>query len=218
MELLLTVCTSDCTVVLLYKARDLVGDSIRTAITSSNLSRDGGRGCAENTLLPSDKMEHQDSTTAYCFSGASDVEGLGTFAAVDLPSGQELFREAAFLVPRSRSLTTLVGSNNALSAEICDGLSAINVQHKHCPACIKLVPSDTGGTLRGSEDSFRFAKAYASASKLTRAGVLELGAAFGHGGAHAVADVVWAEVAILRRLDPELRLMPAEELECAIHR
>lgn len=161
-------------------------------------------------------MEHQYNTT--CFVGDSDVEGSGTFAAVNLPSGQELFREAAFLVSRGRNLTTHDGRNNALSAEMRAGLSVINVQHKHCPACIKLVPSDTGGSLGGSEDSFWFAKAYASASKLTRAGVLELGAAFGHGGAHAVVDVVRAEVAVLRRLDPELCLIPAEELECAIHR
>lgn len=162
-------------------------------------------------------MENQHNKIT-CFVGASAIEGSGSFAAVNLKSGQELFREAAFLVSRVRNLTTHDVNNAVLSAEMCADLSAINVPHKHCPAGIRLVPSDTGGTLGGSEDSFWFAKAYSAASKSTRAEVLELGAAFDHDGAHAVVDVVRAEVAVLRRLDPELLLIPAEELERAIHR
>ncbi|CAM9471693.1 unnamed protein product, partial [Laminaria digitata] len=102
-----------------------------------------------------------------CEVRASDVAGRGTFATRDLGAGVELFREAAFLVsckandpraPRKHddiipTSPTAAVSPDALptNEQICASLSAISIQHKHCPPSVRLAPTDTGGTLSGSE-------------------------------------------------------------------
>lgn len=174
-----------------------------------------------------------DKKTCYsCDVRASDIAGRGTFATRDIGAGEELFREASFLVSRKVSRRRLDCSiphsptpaddaptevSSALRKQICVSLSAISIQHKHCPPSVRLVPTDTGGTLSGSEDTYWFARAYAASSSATRAAVLELDT-FGGSESHAVFEVVRAESHILRQLDPNLLSIPTNELECAIQR
>lgn len=185
-----------------------------------------------------DHSKNMDSRkTCYsCEVRASDIAGRGTFATRDLAAGVELFCEAPFLVSRKskrpraprrrdhiipRSPTRVDGapavSPDALPKQICAGLSAISIKHKHCPPSVRLAPTDTGGTLSGSEDTYWFARAYAASSSATRAAVLEL-ATFEGGESHAVFEVVRAESCVLRQFDPDLMSIPTDELECAIQR
>lgn len=171
-----------------------------------------------------------------CEVRASDIAGRGTFATQDLGAGVELFREDAFLVSRKANCPraprrcdhTIAGSPtrvhdappvspDALPKQIHAGLSAISIQHKHCPPSVRLAPTDTGGTLSGSEDTYWFAKAYAASSSATRAAVLKLDT-FGADESHAVFEVVRAESSVLRQFDPDLLSIPTDELECAIQR
>lgn len=80
-----------------------------------------------------------------------------------------------------------------------------------------LAPTDTGGTLGGSEETLWFARAYAASLKQTRAEIQALGS-FGGDESHAIVDVIRAEVAVLRDLDTKLRLIPTDDLERAVHR
>lgn len=181
-----------------------------------------------------------DSKTCYsssnnCAVRASDIAGRGTFATIYIGAGIELFREAAFLVPRKGNGPRVVQkrdpiipgpptrledaqvSGDASPKRICASLSAISIYHKHCPPSVRLAPTDTGGTLSGSEDTYWFARAYAACSSATRAAVLELDT-FGGEENHAVFEVVRAESFVLRQFDPALRLIPTHELEGAIQR
>lgn len=46
----------------------------------------------------------------------------------------------------------------------------------------------------------------------------DLGAALGNYGVYAIVEVARAGTAVLKKLDPELCLLSAEELERSIHR
>lgn len=180
---------------------------------------------------PADRQMHlrNHSNCCYCEVRASEVAGRGTFSTESLDAGQELFREAAFLVCRNLN-GRLVSRKRRLEgaqyrdvkrapvpSKISAELSSIVYQHKHCPPCIRLAPTDTGGNLSGSEDTYWFAKAYAASSKSTRAAVLELDT-FGGGETHALVHVVQAEARVLRASEPDLAKVPADELERAIQR
>ena len=69
----------------------------------------------------------------------------------------------------------------------------------------------------GSSDTYQFARAYSLSPVVDRQRVLAL-AAFGGADTHAIAEVVQAEVSLMRSFDDELRAIPASELESAIHR
>lgn len=71
--------------------------------------------------------------------------------------------------------------------------------------------------MSGSEETFRFVRAYAAASPKVRKGVLQL-APFGQDDTHAIVELVQAEVGALRSFDENLRTIPARELERAVHR
>lgn len=175
------------------------------------------------------------SSSSNCSVGASDIAGRGTFATRHIGAGVELFRETAFLVSRGGNGPRAVRKRDSIIAgapsrcqhakisvdaspkQMCASLSAISIQHKHCPPSVRLAPADTGGTLSGSEDTYWFAKAYAACSSVTRAAVQELDT-FGGDESHAVFEVVRAESVVLRQFDPDLRLLPTDELERAIQR
>lgn len=183
--------------------------------------------------MSASKSMNNKKTCYSCDVRASDIAGRGTFATRDIGAGEELFREAAFLVSRKANRRRLdcsiprsptpaddaptAVSYDALRKQICAGLSAISIQHKHCPPSVRLAPTDTGGTLSGSEDTYWFARAYAASSSATRAAVLELDT-FGGGESHAVFEVVRAESHVLRQFDPNLLSIPTDELESAIQR
>lgn len=159
--------------------------------------------------------------TAYCEVRPSDIAGLGTFAVRDLGAGQELFREAEFLVSRGRKHLTPPAADAEIlpvQVETFSALSAITLQHKHCPPCVRLASTDTGGLLDGCVDTYWFARAYAASPMSTRAEVLELDAPCWDDSSHVIVDVVCAEAGVLRDLNPELRLIPIDEMERAIHR
>eukprot|EP00752_Nemacystus_decipiens_P005622 g5087.t1 len=71
--------------------------------------------------------------------------------------------------------------------------------------------------MSGSEETFRFVRAYAAASLDVRHRVLRL-SPFGNDDAHAIVDLVQAEVDVLRDFDERIRAIPASELEKAVHR
>lgn len=153
----------------------------------------------------------------YCEIKASRIGGKGTFMATNVGAGQELFRERAYLV--SSAGATTLHPHDQPHEEDHDALrlSTIAVRHKHCPPCIRLAPSDTGGTLSGSNETLHFARAYAAAPTNARAQVLRL-APFGEDETHAIFELVRAEVALIRACDHKLREIPSDELERAVHR
>lgn len=72
--------------------------------------------------------------------------------------------------------------------------------------------------MNGSEETFRFVKAYAAAAPEVRKRVLQL-SPFGRDDTHhAIVELVQAEVAALRGFDEKLSAIPASELERAVHR
>lgn len=145
-----------------------------------------------------------------CEVRASRVGGRGTFATRDLKKNTVLFRELAFLC--AQTLTSGQQDHDTPCP-----LSAITVRHKHCPPCVRLDPVDNGGTMSGSEETFRFVRAYAAASPGVRKRVLQL-APFGNDDTHAIVELVQAEVGVLRGFDENFRAIPASELERAVHR
>lgn len=281
-------------------------------------------------------MEHTDSP---CEVRASRLGGQGTYATRNLDANTVLFRELAFLSAGLAATTPPPqqeehddgghsrgsGRRTSATAHATPCLSTITVQHKHCPPCARLAPTDTGGSLckishdamlsvsarhvcigydpgpgrvepvprntpvrahggksrryalvattsvrllpppsslthvnlerqdeasgkdqvhfaelrpslevnvvppsslrpatglrrtGGSSDTYQFARAYSLSPVVDRQRVLAL-AAFGGADTHAIAEVVQAEVSLMRSFDDELRAIPASELESAIHR
>ncbi|CAN0506536.1 unnamed protein product, partial [Ectocarpus sp. 8 AP-2014] len=175
-----------------------------------------------------------------CEIKASCVAGQGLFATKDLVKGQVLFKETAFLVPGRRDDAAVIAASSKLPP-----LSPITVQHKHCPPCVRLAPTDTGGVLSGCyEETYRFALAYLSSTASIRSRVQELSSNMrpaattttapatttdndGHGddvdddgddNSNAIVTLVRREVAWLRKCDRDLRSLPSRELEGAVHR
>lgn len=73
--------------------------------------------------------------------------------------------------------------------------------------------------MSGSQDTFRFVRAYAAAPPEARKRVLQLAAApFGRDDTHAIVNLVQAEVGVLRDFDDELGAISASELARAVHR
>lgn len=70
--------------------------------------------------------------------------------------------------------------------------------------------------MRGSEETFRFVRAYAAASTEIRKRVLKL-APYGD-ETHAIVELVQAEAEALRSFDEKIHAIPASELERAVHR
>lgn len=161
-----------------------------------------------------------------CEVKESRLGGKGTYATRNLVANTLLFHELAFL-SAGEAPTSLEHQHHdhghdrrprrrsALGATPC--LSTITVQHKHCPPCARLAPTDSGGSLSGSQDTYDFARAYSRSTVANRQRLLSL-AAFGGDDTHAIVEVVQAEVGLLRSFDDELRAIPASELESAIHR
>lgn len=143
------------------------------------------------------------------------VAGLGTFACRNLKIGERIFTESPFLIVAQEKWRTSEVAEAPV--EILAALSAINIHHDPLPPCIRLAATDSGGILRGSEDSYLFAKAYARCSLQIRMEVMTLSEAAG-ADTHAIVRVVRAEVAILRNLDAEIRAVSSVELEGAILR
>lgn len=156
-----------------------------------------------------------------CEVKESCLGGKGTYATRNLGANTLLFRELAFLSAGEAPSHRLQhhdgrpSRRSTLRATPC--LSTITVQHKHCPPCARLAPTDSGGSLSGSQDTYDFARAYLASPVANRQRVLGL-AAFGGEDTHAIVEVVQAEVGLLRSFDAELREIPASELESAIHR
>lgn len=71
--------------------------------------------------------------------------------------------------------------------------------------------------MMGSQETFRFVRAYEASSPAVRKRVLQL-APFGRDDTHAIVELVRAEVGVLRDFDDKLRAIPASELERAVHR
>ncbi|CAM9266555.1 unnamed protein product [Ectocarpus sp. 13 AM-2016] len=175
-----------------------------------------------------------------CEIKASCVAGQGLFATKDLVKGQALFKETAFLVPGRRDDAAVIAASSKLPP-----LSPITVQHKHCPPCVRLAPTDTGGVLSGCyEETYRFVLAYLSSTASIRSRVQELSSNMrpadttttapatttdndGHDdkvdddvddNSNAIVTLVRREVAWLRKCDRDLRSLPSRELEGAVHR
>lgn len=175
-----------------------------------------------------------------CEIKASCVAGQGLFATKDLVKGQVLFKETAFLVPGRRDDAAVIATSSKLPP-----LSPITVQHKHCPPCVRLAPTDTGGVLSGCyEETYSFALAYLSSTASIRSRVQELSSNMrptdttttapatttdndghdddvdddGDDNSNAIVTLVRREVAWLRKCDRDLRSLPSRELEGAVHR
>lgn len=143
-----------------------------------------------------------------CEVRASPLSGNGTFATMDLLAGHRLFTELAFLSAKDYESVP----------EPPPSLSSITVQHNRPPACVRLAPTDTGGTLSGCcRETYRFARAYLSSASRVRASVLSLAPSEGQ-DTHALVGLVGAEIRLLRDFDSDLRSLPASELEGAVHR
>ncbi|CAN0520713.1 unnamed protein product, partial [Ectocarpus sp. 12 AP-2014] len=175
-----------------------------------------------------------------CEIKASCVAGQGLFATKDLVKGQVLFKETAFLVPARHDDAAVINASSKLPP-----LSPITVQHKHCPPCVRLAPTDTGGILSGCyEETYRFALAYLLSTASIRSRVQELSSNMrpadttttapatttdndghdddvdddGDDNSNAIVTLVRREVAWLRKCDRDLRSLPSRELEGAVHR